>query len=248
MADLRETINQLLVANEELRAEVARLRARVDGLERFVSRRALAPVALAGGDGASTIMSHLGAEHSNSNGLLGFLTHEQARYTLAGVCREMRREVDEFRWPLVILKGHTGKVNFTCALGDGRVVSASDDTNLRVWNVQTGACERLLEGHCAAVTAVCALANGRVVSASHDGKLLLWDTTTGACLRVLAESIAHVYSICASSDNQVVTASTDGMLLIWDIKKGGSGRALVGHTDDVLDVCAHARPRCFCFV
>jgi hypothetical protein len=64
------------------------------------ARAALQPRALAGGDGASTVMSHLGAEHSHGRGLLGFMTNAGARRTLAGVCRELRREVAEFRWPL----------------------------------------------------------------------------------------------------------------------------------------------------
>ena len=32
-------------------------------------------------------------------------------------------------------------------LGDGRVVSGSEDKTLRVWNIKTGECERVLEGH-----------------------------------------------------------------------------------------------------
>ncbi len=63
------------------------------------------PPALAGGGGPSTVMSHLGAEHSHGRGLLGFMTHEGATRTLYGVCRELRREVGAFHWPLVCCGG-----------------------------------------------------------------------------------------------------------------------------------------------
>ena len=53
------------------------------------------PPALAGGDGASTILSHLGAEHSHGRGLLGFAGTRGAR-ALRLVCREFLREVADF--------------------------------------------------------------------------------------------------------------------------------------------------------
>jgi WD40 repeat protein len=39
-------------------------------------------------------------------------------------------------------------VTTVCALSDGhRVVSGSQDKQLRVWNVDSGVCERVLRGH-----------------------------------------------------------------------------------------------------
>ena len=32
-------------------------------------------------------------------------------------------------------------------LSDGRIVSSSDDTTVRIWNSDTGECVRVLEGH-----------------------------------------------------------------------------------------------------
>ena len=72
--------------------------------------RASPPIALAGGGGASTLLSHLAAEHSHGRGLLCFFDNAGARTSLARVCREFRREVAAFRWPVVELRGHTDAV------------------------------------------------------------------------------------------------------------------------------------------
>lgn len=46
-----------------------------------------------------------------------------------------------------LLNGHHGKVLCLATLSDGRVVSASDDNTLRVWNVFASQCMMVLEGH-----------------------------------------------------------------------------------------------------
>ncbi len=55
------------------------------------SALAAAPVALAGGGGASTLLSHLAAEHSHGRGLLGYFDNAGARRSLSRVRREFRR-------------------------------------------------------------------------------------------------------------------------------------------------------------
>ena len=201
------------------------------------ARAARPPPALAGGDGASTLMSHLGAEHSHGRGLLGFLTHEGAMRTLSGVCRELRREVGSFRWPVVVLRGHTAEVRSVCALADGRVVSASWDKTLRVWNTATGACESVLAGQIGYVYGVCALDDGRVVSASHDKTLRVWSVATGACERELRGNLNAARCVCSLA-GRIVSASEDTTLRVWDAASGVCERVLHGHTGNVYSVCA----------
>jgi WD40 repeat protein len=190
------------------------------------------PVALAGGDGASTLLSHLAAEHSHGRGLLGFFDNAGARRSLSRVCREFRREVDSFRWPVVELRGHTDAVYDVCALADGRVVSVSHDMTLRVWNTTSGACEQTLSiaKHKQPVLRLCALADGRVVTASWDSTLRVWNLSTCECERVLRGHNDYVHDVATLADGRVVSSSSDATLRVWNVSTGACDIALAGHS------------------
>jgi WD40 repeat protein len=61
-----------------------------------------------------------------------------------------------------------------------RIVSASNDHTLRIWDAKTGAALATLIGHSMAVTG-CAWSpdSSRIVSASYDGTVRIWHAATG---------------------------------------------------------------------
>ena len=67
---------------------------------------------------------------------------------------------------------------------DGRrVVSASEDKTLKVWDLETGREERTLQGHQNSVYAVAITPDGRwVASGSYDKTLKVWNLETGALI------------------------------------------------------------------
>jgi WD40 repeat protein len=89
------------------------------------------------------------------------------------------------------------------------VVSGSRDKTLRVWNVDTGSCERVLEGHTDVsgiihlslfhsflifhelVTSVSVLPDGQVLSGSQDNTPRVWNVDTGSCEGVLEDSLTE---------------------------------------------------------
>jgi WD40 repeat protein len=80
-----------------------------------------------------------------------------------------------------ILEGHQGDVNAVDFLSDGRLISASDDHTLRIWNLEDGRCIQTLSNlHTDRVQAVVAAPqHDRVVSAGADGHIIRWNLSTG---------------------------------------------------------------------
>jgi len=80
-----------------------------------------------------------------------------------------------------ILKDHDGDINAMDFLSKGRLVSASDDHTLRIWNLESGECLQTLSGvHTSRVQAVVVIPNhDQVVSAAADGRIIRWDLATG---------------------------------------------------------------------
>jgi WD40 repeat protein len=68
------------------------------------------------------------------------------------------------------------------------VASGSFDETVRLWDVATGACLRVLPAHSDPVSAVCFNRDGTLlVSASYDGLIRIWDTNSGQCLKTLID-------------------------------------------------------------
>ena len=96
-------------------------------------------------------------------------------------------------------------------LDDGRVVSASKDRTLRVWDPDSGETVKTLEGHSDAVSSVAALGAGRVVSASNDFTLRVWDADSG---EVVASFHADAALVCvaACGEDVLVAGDKDGKM------------------------------------
>ncbi|WP_437916839.1 AAA family ATPase [Sorangium sp. So ce302] len=138
------------------------------------------------------------------------------------------------------LHGHSGRVNACAISPDGqRIVSASDDRTLKVWDLGTGKLLSTLEGHVWSVNACAISPDGqRIVSASNDKTLKVWDLGTGKLLSTLEGHSDSVKSCVISPDGQrIASASNDKTLKAWDLATGQSLSTLVGHAY-VVKSCA----------
>jgi WD40 repeat protein len=116
---------------------------------------------------------------------------------------------------------------------------------LRVWDLKTGECFKLLEGHTNAVVSLALSADGRrVVSGSRDKTLRVWCLETGECLKVLKGHIDAVLSLALSADGRrVVSGSRDKTLRVWCLETGECLKVLEGHIDAIMSIALSADGR-----
>ena len=120
---------------------------------------------------------------------------------------------------------------------DGKcALSGGQDNTVRLWDLETGRCLRVLEGHRDTVYSVAWSSDGRyALSGSADDTVRLWDLKTGHCLRVLKGHKGSVLSVAWSSDGgRVLSSSFDDTVRLWDVETGRCLRVLEGHGDAVL--------------
>jgi F-box and WD-40 domain protein 1/11 len=79
-----------------------------------------------------------------------------------------------------VISAHRGPVN-AIQLKDNVIVSASGDTFIKMWDIETGECLREFEGHTRGLA--CVQYDGkRIVSGSNDKRIKVWDVKTGQCI------------------------------------------------------------------
>ncbi|WP_308197977.1 WD40 repeat domain-containing serine/threonine-protein kinase [Saccharopolyspora soli] len=99
---------------------------------------------------------------------------------------------------------------------------AGADSVIRLWNLDTGACEREMPGHAQRISALW-LGPDLTASAGSDGVVRLWDLETGQCLRTLHGHTHSVMSVCLSPDGRHALSAggyTDRTIRWWDTATG----------------------------
>ncbi|MDE2250412.1 MAG: hypothetical protein KGL25_03290, partial [Gammaproteobacteria bacterium] len=119
-----------------------------------------------------------------------------------------------------------------------RIVTASLDRMVRIWNARTGAQERVFAKHGDFVNAAHFSPDGlRIVSGGADRAARVWDPGTGAELALLTGHRGRINDANFSPDGRfIATASADKTLRIWDASTGVQLAVLEGHEQSVDNV------------
>lgn len=152
---------------------------------------------------------------------------------------KLRRKSFKGAWADIRFQGHTDTIKSIGVTADGkRAASASDDQTIRVWDIETGECIRVLKGHTDGVTSSDLSRDGKHVLSGSFKSIKLWDTTTGGCLQTI-EFESPVHAVALACDKRIaLSIHLDGTLRYWNLQSASCIRIIQA------DTAKHANDGC----
>jgi WD40 repeat protein len=123
--------------------------------------------------------------------------------------------------PIQPLPDHTYRVRSVAfnPQNNNMLASSSYDNTVRLWNVETGKCQKILDEHTDWVwTAIFSQDGSKLVSSSKDRTLKIWDVSTGKCLQTCSVA-ADIQSVAFSPDDKILAAGSDDKTVkLWNFQ------------------------------
>ncbi|CAF1001771.1 unnamed protein product [Brachionus calyciflorus] len=129
----------------------------------------------------------------------------------------------------IILKGHSDEIHDALRINDERVLTASNDKNIKLWNLLNGECIKTFEGHEDGVNCLCLLKYDLFASGSRDGKIFIWNLESGQLVRKISQHTNQVSCLKLLKNGSLLSGSWDRTLKRWHYKEGNLLTDFKGH-------------------
>ena len=146
------------------------------------------------------------------------------------------------------LQGHTAGVNGCAVSLDGAfIVSASEDTTLKVRDARTGEARLILQGHTDRVKGCAVSPDGAfIVSVSWDTALKVWDARAGTCLITFPVEGALLACTFHPDGKHLVAAGASGVYLWNGCRRRRVEKSLVALSQEGVSLDGSALPGAEC--
>ncbi|KAF0978490.1 hypothetical protein FDP41_002310 [Naegleria fowleri] len=127
-------------------------------------------------------------------------------------------------------------LNTTSSSFNNRIISASSDQTIKIWNFTTGNLIESLTEHKGSVVSIESMSENIVTSASHDLSIKFWDINVGKCIYTLSDVHERLlYKIQYNPWNHLLSScGKDGKVKIFDARA-------VAHSQKPIKVLEHKK-------
>jgi WD40 repeat protein len=114
--------------------------------------------------------------------------------------------------------------------GHEKIILGSNNGKIKIWNLMTAECTKVLEGHTDAVYCVKMISNNRLASGSVDKTIKIWNLSDDSCVKTLIGHTKRIFSLCfIEDDNILLSGAGEGLIKVWDLEELTCTKTLHGH-------------------
>ena len=112
-------------------------------------------------------------------------------------------------------KGHSLWVNCLTKCDEDYFASCSNDSDIRIWNINSSNSVNILRGHTECALALIRLNNGKLCSGSADLTIKIWNWQEAVCEMTLDDSDDWIKCLYLLGNGYLLSGLGDGTIQVW---------------------------------